>query len=37
MKVAVEGCAHGELDKIYDEIRKREIQENVKVFLVAFL
>jgi hypothetical protein len=32
MKVVVVGCVHGRLDEIYDEIRKREIQENVKVF-----
>lgn len=34
MKVAVEGCAHGELEKIYDTIAFIEEQENMKVDLL---
>ncbi|KAF8966394.1 lariat debranching enzyme, C-terminal domain-containing protein [Flammula alnicola] len=31
MKVAVEGCCHGELDAIYDQIRQLETRNNYKV------
>ncbi|KAI5719902.1 hypothetical protein M8J76_016486 [Diaphorina citri] len=34
MKIAVEGCAHGELEKIYDTIALIEKQENLKVDLL---
>lgn len=34
MKIAIEGCAHGELEKIYDTIALIEQQENVKVDLL---
>ncbi|XP_069471913.1 lariat debranching enzyme isoform X2 [Ambystoma mexicanum] len=34
MKVAVEGCCHGELDKIYETIEFMEKKENVKVDLL---
>ncbi|XP_063701404.1 lariat debranching enzyme [Culicoides brevitarsis] len=34
MKIAVEGCAHGELEKIYDVIAELEQQQNVKVDLL---
>lgn len=34
MKIAVEGCAHGELDKIYDTIKGLEEQHNFKVDLL---
>lgn len=34
MKIAVEGCAHGELEKIYDTIALIEKQENYKVDLL---
>ncbi|XP_064457997.1 lariat debranching enzyme A-like [Ornithodoros turicata] len=34
MKIAVEGCAHGELDKIYDTIRRLEEQHSFKVDLL---
>lgn len=34
MKVAVEGCAHGELEKIYDTIAFIEEQESIKVDLL---
>lgn len=34
MKIAVEGCAHGELEKIYDTIAFIEQQENIKVDLL---
>ena len=31
MKIAVEGCCHGELDKIYETLEHLEKKENVKV------
>ncbi|GAB1604955.1 lariat debranching enzyme-like isoform X1 [Argonauta hians] len=34
MKIAVEGCAHGELDKIYETIQFIEKKENTKVDLL---
>lgn len=34
MKIAVEGCAHGELEKIYDTIALIEQRENYKVDLL---
>lgn len=34
MKIAVEGCAHGELEKIYDTIKCLEEKENIKVDLL---
>ncbi|XP_071942762.1 lariat debranching enzyme A-like [Antedon mediterranea] len=34
MKVAVEGCAHGELDKIYETIQYIEKKEDIKVDLL---
>lgn len=34
MKIAVEGCAHGELEKIYDTIAYLEQKEGVKVDLL---
>ncbi|XP_006010577.1 lariat debranching enzyme isoform X2 [Latimeria chalumnae] len=34
MKIAVEGCCHGELDKIYETIQFLEKKENVKVDLL---
>ncbi|KAI0261773.1 Metallo-dependent phosphatase-like protein [Gloeopeniophorella convolvens] len=34
MKVAVEGCCHGELDAIYGHIQKLEAQNNYKVDLL---
>jgi len=34
MKIAVEGCCHGELDKIYETIAHLEDQENIKVDLL---
>ena len=34
MKVAVEGCAHGELEKIYDTIAFLEEKDGVKVDLL---
>ncbi|XP_069081854.1 lariat debranching enzyme isoform X2 [Pleurodeles waltl] len=34
MKVAVEGCCHGELDKIYETIQFLEKKENIKVDLL---
>ncbi|XP_048454679.1 lariat debranching enzyme [Rhincodon typus] len=34
MKVAVEGCCHGELDKIYESIQFLEKKDNVKVDLL---
>lgn len=34
MKIAVEGCAHGELDKIYETISELEIQYELKVDLL---
>jgi len=34
MLIAVEGCAHGELDKIYETVGQLERQRNVKVDLL---
>lgn len=34
MKIAVEGCCHGELDKIYETIAYLEEREGVKVDLL---
>lgn len=34
MKIAVEGCCHGELDKIYETIAYLEKKEGVKVDLL---
>lgn len=34
MKIAVEGCAHGELEKIYDSIELIEKNEGIKVDLL---
>lgn len=34
MKIAVEGCCHGELDKIYETIGYLEQKEGVKVDLL---
>ena len=34
MKIAVEGCCHGELDKIYETLTYIEQQDHVKVDLL---
>lgn len=34
MKIAVEGCCHGELDKIYETIGYLEGKEGIKVDLL---
>lgn len=34
MKIAIEGCCHGELDKIYDTLQYLERRENIKVDLL---
>ncbi|CAL9132735.1 unnamed protein product [Musa textilis] len=34
MKIAVEGCLHGEMDKVYDTIRHIEKVENIKIDLL---
>lgn len=34
MKIAIEGCAHGELEKIYDTIAFLEQKDGVKVDLL---
>lgn len=34
MKIAVEGCAHGELENIYDTIQYLEEQQGIKVDLL---
>lgn len=34
MKIAVEGCAHGELEKIYDVVAELEKQQRIKVDLL---
>ena len=34
MKIAVEGCAHGELDRIYETIQIIEKKQNVKIDLL---
>ena len=37
MKIAVEGCAHGELERIYETIQLLEQKENVKVMDVIIV
>ena len=38
MKIAVEGCCHGELDKIYETLQFIENTEKVKVgFTVSYI
>lgn len=34
MKIAVEGCAHGELEKIYEVIGELESQKKIKIDLL---
>lgn len=34
MKIAVVGCSHGELDKIYDQILYTERERNIKIDLL---
>lgn len=34
MKIAIEGCCHGELDAIYDQIRHLETRNSYKVDLL---
>lgn len=34
MKIAIEGCAHGELDNIYESLLTLEQQENIKIDLL---
>ena len=34
MKIAIEGCAHGELEKIYDSISAIEKNDNIKIDLL---
>lgn len=34
MKIAIEGCAHGELEKIYDTIGLIEERQQVKIDLL---
>lgn len=34
MKIAVEGCAHGELENIYDTIELLEKKEKIKIDLL---
>jgi lariat debranching enzyme len=34
MKIAIEGCAHGELERIYDVITETEKRQNIKVDLL---
>lgn len=34
MKIAIEGCAHGELEQIYDTIEYIQQKENFKVDLL---
>ena len=33
MRIAVEGCTHGELDKIYQTIAEIETNQNYKVII----
>jgi hypothetical protein len=35
MKIAIEGCAHGELEKIYETLQLLEQKENVKVIKIS--
>jgi lariat debranching enzyme len=34
MKIAIEGCAHGELDNIYNAIQNLEEKDGIKVDLL---
>lgn len=34
MKIAIEGCAHGELERIYETIQGIEKERNIKVDLL---
>ena len=34
LQIAIEGCCHGELDKIYDAILELESRDNIKVDLL---
>ena len=34
MKIAVEGCCHGELDKIYETLQYIEKKDNIKIDLL---
>lgn len=34
MKIAVVGCSHGELDKIYDQVLRIEREQNTKLDLL---
>lgn len=34
MKIAIEGCAHGELENIYDTIQLLEEKESIKIDLL---
>lgn len=34
MKIAIEGCAHGELEKIYETIEELEKRDKIKVDLL---
>lgn len=34
MKIAIEGCAHGELEKIYESIELLELKGNIKIDLL---
>ena len=34
LQVAVEGCCHGELDKIYAAMRHLEVKEGIKIDLL---
>lgn len=35
MKIAVEGCCHGELDKIYETVQYLEQVNNIKVRILS--
>lgn len=34
MKIAIEGCAHGDLENIYDTIKSLEEEQGIKVDLL---
>ncbi|KAK1443714.1 RNA lariat debranching enzyme [Babesia gibsoni] len=34
MNIAIEGCSHGELDLIYEHIKRRQLEHNIKVDLL---
>ncbi|CAF3568084.1 unnamed protein product [Rotaria sp. Silwood1] len=34
MKIAIEGCCHGELDRIYETIKQIETEQNIKIDLL---